>query len=309
MRASQILNDQVIHVKKGRFNSFGFEPLWNSYFDFYLDSRYFGKPLLELADVTLHLYLRKNLNDKNPDWKMPTIRQMKKKFHVSQGKLEAMLRRLDAAQLLKKVSGQGKGEHGEHVANHYVLSDPIQTLQEFLLVANAGEFSVPLKAVWCGSAVEEDAHEPDTDNTPVPEIEAEEGTEFDAEGVPESGAEGVPISGTPVSEIGAGGVPEIGIEGVPEIGTDQHTSKNKPTSEKQASEKQGNLLLEELRNSIPEPTFKLFVDGVRLVAIEGNTAVIGTPRAYAVDWLQCSLANKVKRLFKVEAMRCIALPA
>jgi len=74
MRANDILDDQIIHVKRGRQNGLGFEPLWNSYFDFYLDSRYFEEPLLELQDVTFHLFLRKNLNDKNKSWKMPTIR-------------------------------------------------------------------------------------------------------------------------------------------------------------------------------------------------------------------------------------------
>lgn len=105
MRASQILSDQVIHVKKGRFNSFGFEPLWNSYFDFYLDSRYFKEPLLELQDVTFHLYLRKNLNDHNPRWKMPTIRQIMKKFRIGQAKVYAMLDRLEKAHLLTLESG------------------------------------------------------------------------------------------------------------------------------------------------------------------------------------------------------------
>ncbi len=76
MRADKILDDQIIHVKRGRLNGLGFEPAFNSYFDFYLSSKYFGEPLLELEDLGLHLYLRKNLNDTNKKWKMPTIRQM-----------------------------------------------------------------------------------------------------------------------------------------------------------------------------------------------------------------------------------------
>ncbi|GEM_PF-3653333 len=59
MHAEQILEDQILYVKRGRFNGLGFEPAFNSYFDFYLDCKYFGEPLLELQDVTFHLYLRK----------------------------------------------------------------------------------------------------------------------------------------------------------------------------------------------------------------------------------------------------------
>src|SRR4051794_8798534 len=94
MRANDILSDQVIHVKRGRSNGLGFEPAFNGYFDFYLNAKYFGEPLLELEDVTFHLFLRKNLNDRNKSWKMPTIRQMKKRFCISQAKVYAMLDRL-----------------------------------------------------------------------------------------------------------------------------------------------------------------------------------------------------------------------
>src|SRR6478672_9236884 len=82
MNTSRILEDQVIHVKRGRANSFGFEPAWNAYFDFYLSTKYFDESLLELEDVAFHLLLRKNLNDRNPDWKMPSIRQFKKGFGI-----------------------------------------------------------------------------------------------------------------------------------------------------------------------------------------------------------------------------------
>src|SRR5205814_7359531 len=124
---------------RGRQNSFGWEPCWNSYFDFYLDAKWFGEPLLELQDVTFHLYLRKNLNDRNPQWKMPAYRQMKKKFGVSYDKIEAMLRRLDAAHLLKKESGVRR-ENGYNTRNNYILSDPIPTLDEFLTVAGESVF-------------------------------------------------------------------------------------------------------------------------------------------------------------------------
>ena len=45
MRAKDILEDQIIHVKRGRLNGLGFEPAFNSYFDFYLSAKYFGEPL------------------------------------------------------------------------------------------------------------------------------------------------------------------------------------------------------------------------------------------------------------------------
>lgn len=117
-------------MKRGRSNGLGFEPCFNSYFDFYLNSQYFGEPLLQLEDVTLHLFLRKNLNDRNKAWKMPTIRQMMKRFGISQVKLYAMLTRLERAHLLTKESGTRVGT--VNARNDYILSDPIATLTEFL---------------------------------------------------------------------------------------------------------------------------------------------------------------------------------
>src|SRR3954469_2043217 len=139
----QILEDQVIHVKRGRTNQFGFEPAWNSYFDFYLSPKYIDPPLLQLDDVTFHLFLRKNLNDNNAAWKMPSIRQMMRRLSVSQVKLTNMMARLDQAKLLEKVSGYRKGDEGENIPNHYILSDPVQTLDEFLVLAAAGIFGRP----------------------------------------------------------------------------------------------------------------------------------------------------------------------
>jgi len=147
-RASQILEDQIIHVKRGRLQGFGFEPAWNAYFDFYLSPKYIDPPLLQLEDVTFHLFLRKNLNDRNPEWKMPSIRQMKRRLNASQGRLQAMMNRLDQAKLLEKVSGYRQGEEGENIPNHYILSDPVQTLDEFLVLASSGVFGTPLKEEW-----------------------------------------------------------------------------------------------------------------------------------------------------------------
>lgn len=144
--ADKILDDQVILLKRGRTNAFGWEPAWNSYFDFYASSKYISPPLLKLEDISLHLFLRKNLNDQNPKWKMPTIRQLKKKFAVSQDKIDGMMKRLEDAHLLRKVSGAGQGFM---VGNHYILSDPIQTLDEFLIVACEGVFPRLPRPEWC----------------------------------------------------------------------------------------------------------------------------------------------------------------
>ena len=154
MNANDILSDQVIHVKRGRSNGLGFEPAFNSYFDFYLSSKYFGQPLLELEDVTLHLYLRKNLNDTNKTWKMPTIRQMMIKFGISQKKLTTILKRLEQAHLLFKESGV-KG--GMTVRNDYILSDPIPSLNEFLGVAAENLFRLPLLPGYMPSQSDGDA--------------------------------------------------------------------------------------------------------------------------------------------------------
>jgi hypothetical protein len=145
---SQILEDQVIHVKRGRLNGLGFEPAFNSYFDFYLSPKYIDPPLLQLEDVTFHLFLRKNLNDRDPSWRMPSIRQMMRRLAISQVKIDNMMKRLDQAKLLEKVSGYRGGEDGGNIPNHYILSDPLQTLEEFLAVAAAGVFGRDLKEEW-----------------------------------------------------------------------------------------------------------------------------------------------------------------
>jgi hypothetical protein len=184
-RASHILEDQIIHVKRGRLQGFGFEPAWNAYFDFYLSPKYIAPPLLQLEDVSFHLFLRKNLNDHNPDWKMPSIRQMKRRLSVSQDRLQAMMKRLDQAKLLEKISGYRKGEDGENIPNHYILSDPVQTLEEFLVLASSGLFGRPLQEEWQAYLEEID---PCTENRytpygspvhpPVPEIDTYKQTSF-----------------------------------------------------------------------------------------------------------------------------------
>lgn len=149
MNSNQILSDQVIHLKRGRMNRFGWEPAWNSYFDFYLNTKYFEKPLLELEDVTFHLYLRKNLNDTNPSWRMPSMRQMQRRFSIGQHRIESIINRLELAHLLKKESGYRAGPDGMNIRNDYILSDPIQTAEEFVAVAAEGVFRYPLKQEWC----------------------------------------------------------------------------------------------------------------------------------------------------------------
>lgn len=177
MKASDILEDQVIHVKRGRSVGLGFEPAFNSYFDFYLNTRYFGQSLLQLEDVTFHLFLRKNLNDHNSRWKMPTIRQMKQRFGVGQTKIDAMLTRLAQAHLLKKQSGLERRVDGKTARNNYILSDPIPTLEEFLTVAAEGILGLQLLPEY----------------QPMPEISR---TQNGYEHVPKMGTSHVPEMGT-----------------------------------------------------------------------------------------------------------------
>ena len=113
MNASEILEGQTIILKRGRMNSYGYEPAWNSYFDFYISPKYVNPSLLKLEDMSLHLFLRKNINDRDPSWKMPTIKQMKTKLGVSYDRLYAIMARLEKAHLLYKESGVKKGEGGE----------------------------------------------------------------------------------------------------------------------------------------------------------------------------------------------------
>jgi hypothetical protein len=80
---------------------------------------------------------------------MPTMRQMQKRFRIGQHRLEAIIDRLESAHLLKKESGLRAGSNGRNVRNDYVLSDPIQTAEEFTAVAAEGVFRYPLKEEWC----------------------------------------------------------------------------------------------------------------------------------------------------------------
>ena len=276
MRAEQILDDQVIHVKRGRLNGLGFEPAFNSYFDFYLDGKYFGEALLELQDVTFHLYLRKNINDTNRNWKMPTLRQMKQKFGISYDKIYAMFDRLERAHLLNKQSGVRVGT--ANVRNAYIVSDPITTLGEFLEVASQGLFTLPL----------------------LPEYQAPE----EAPDVPEIGTSGAP-------EIGTFRVPEIGTLDVPEIGADQQTLNTKQTGGQTVDifeKKLWENVLTQLQQQLPSATFISFLADTQLDRIEGAVAVITTNRAYAKEWLDTRMSNKLRKLLGVE-LRLSGRPA
>lgn len=268
MDIKQILDDQVIHIKRGRSNSFGFEPLWNAYFDFYLDRRYFGQPLLEMGDVTFHLYLRKNINDRNPSWKMPTIRQIKEKFGIGNGKIYAMLERLEKAHLLTTTSGARVGTPNER--NDYILSDPIATLAEFIGVATEGIFGRELLPAYKIASQHENQH--------------------------------VPTLGTRVPKIEISDVLEMGTCHVSEMGTDQQTLNTQHTLQEQLDPR-----LEELRFSIGEKTFDRWLNGAQILSTEDNTAVIGTPLAYARDWIENRLSAKIGRALGVDAVRCVVV--
>lgn len=132
--SERIIQDQRITIKKGRTKGLGFEPCFNSFYDFYLDSKY--GPLLQLEDVTFFLYLRKNLNDKI-DWRMPSVRYIMKKFSIGYGRYKNIISRLEKASLLKKLSGVRNESANER--NSYILNDPLTNLDDFLLVFNLQE--------------------------------------------------------------------------------------------------------------------------------------------------------------------------
>ena len=95
-----------------------------------------------------HLFLRKNLNLHNPEWRMPSIRQMMRRLNIGQKKIQGMMLNLERAHLLSKESGYRKGEYGDNVQNVYILSDPVQTLEEFIKIAQQGFFPYPLRSEW-----------------------------------------------------------------------------------------------------------------------------------------------------------------
>ena len=264
MNATEILTDQII-LKKGRFTNFGFEPCSNAFFDFYVSPKYISPALLKLEDVSFHLFLRKNLNDRDPTWRMPTMRQMIRRLGTGQHRIEAMMQRLDQAHLLKKESGYRKGENGENIPNTYILSDPLQTLEEFLIVAGAGAFSRPLQKQW---------RDPCSQNGYTPVVEA----------------------ATPP-------VAEMATPPVVETATYKQTLKNKNTSENMVWD----TVLEDLKMQLDARIFSKFLDGTTLVSTDDNTAVIGTPYAYARDWIENRLSAKVKRGLGVDCVRCVIL--
>ncbi len=172
------IKEQSLYVKQGRYIDFGFEPCANAFFDFYVNPKYIDPPILDIQDVGFFLFLRKNVNPKNPSWKMPSIRQMKRRLGVGQDRLTAIMKRLEHTGLLVKESGIGQGEKGENVSNTYLLSDPLPTLVEFLYA-----FKEELKEEWKAYLVSLDP-------------------------VPESGTSPIPEMGTPVSKSGTPAVPE-----------------------------------------------------------------------------------------------------
>lgn len=271
MNASQILDEQIIHVKRGRMNGLGFEPAFNSYFDFYLSPKYIDPPLIKLEDAMFHLFLRKNLNDRNPQWKMPSFRQMKKRLAISQDKIEVMIKRLHDAHLLQKQSGYRKGDEGENLPNTYLLSDPIPTLEEFLVVAGAGAFPRPLQEEWQGF------------------VETRQS---------------VQVSDLAYTEERYTPVPESGTPPVPESSTYKQTLKSKQTSENSVDPR-WEKSLEELKMQMPKNTFDMFLGGTKLVSVEDAVAVVRITNAYAKDWVEQRLGSKIARSLGVDSIRCV----
>jgi hypothetical protein len=264
-KASRTPRDQSFYVKQGRFIDFGFEPCANAFFDFYLTPKYIDPPLLELEDVGFFLFLRKNVNPKNPSWKMPSIRQMMRRLGISQRKLDAMMKRLIQAGLLEKVSGYQAGEDGENVPNHYLLSDPIPTLQEFLITTAEGKFGVELKEYWREYITEQD---------PVREMHTG----------------GVRENDTPVREADTDPVRE------------SHTIYKQTSSIKQGNELDQiwDSVLESLRAQMPFSSFVSFVEDTQLVAMDSGCATIALGNPAARDWVENRLARNIKSLLNIE---------
>ena len=269
---SSILEDQIIHVKRGRTNGLGFEPAFNSYFEFYLCGKYFNPPLLQMEDVTFHLYLRKNINDGRKDWKMPTIRQMMNHFCTGQRKIERMMDRLSSAHLLTKQSGWSETE--KITKNDYILSDPIPTLPEFIAVAIEGVFGRELR----------------------PEFSVREMNTL---------SHSSPVSVRETNTLDQSSVRETNTPSVRETRTDQQTLINNEKPETTDVASPWEKALEELRFSLGDNTFDKFMDGATLLKIESGTAIIRTPLAYAKDWIENRLSDRLCRSLAVDKICCV----
>jgi hypothetical protein len=271
MHANDILDDQVI-LKKGRLNGVELEPAYNSYFDFYISTKYVTPQLIRLEDAMFHLFLRKNLNIHNPNWKMPSIRQMMCRLSIGQKKIEGVMFNLERAHLLTKESGFRKGERGLNLQNTYVLSDPLQTLSEFIAVAQEGLFPYPLREEWR------------TKDTCMPE----------AYTLPSDNDTCMPEAYT---RVVVAHTPPVCLAHI-----------HKQTPFKQTSEKQSfDPAFAELRSSMPEKTFDQFLTGARFLGVEEGVAVIGLLNGYAKGWIENRMANRIKQVFKAEAVRCVIL--
>lgn len=279
-KASRMPREQSLYVKQGRFIDFGFEPCANAFFDFYVTPKYIEPPILELEDIGFFLFLRKNVNPSNPSWKMPSIRQMMRRLGISQRKLDAMMQRLIQAGLLEKVSGYQAGKDGENIPNHYLLSDPIPTLEEFLQTAAQGKFGVELRSHWKDYVDE---------MTPVCISRTGAISEID----------------TPVREMHTPPIREIDTP-VRETNTDP--VREARTTYKQTSFKKqdGDLeqiwssVLESLRAQMAANGYMSFVANTQLIAIDETCATIALGNPNARDWVENRLARQIKSLLNVE---------
>lgn len=80
-----------------------------------------------------------------------------------------------------------------------------------------------------------------------------------------------------------------------EMSTLKQTLKTKQTLQEQIDPR-----FEELRFLIGEQTYNRFMKDAQIVSIEDAVAVIGTPYAYAKDFIENRLGNKIKYALKVE---------
>ncbi len=231
---------------------------------------------MELEDIALHLFMRKNINDDNPSWKMPTTHQMMRRLHVSYSRLKAMMERLERAKLLEIVSGFQAGEDGANIANSYILSDPVQTLDEFLYLAAADMFIHTKCKTVNGEQVE----------MVCGKLKPEWQAYIEEE--------------DPLREYRARVVLNSREEPYAEIAIYKQTSLLETEVDLWWSN-----VLETLRQQTHQTTYYSFVEGSTLLSLTDGTAVVKLPNARAIDWCERQLSNRVVRLLSIESKQVV----
>jgi hypothetical protein len=265
--AERILQDQLLITKRQKIEG-GFEPGFNGYFDFYIPNRFFveGRPLLQLEDVAMHQFLRKNYNPDNREWRPPGIRQLMKRLDMTFHRVTAMTKRLETAHLLHMFSGAGQGGKGQNITSEYRLWDPIQKLADFLVVAKSGVFGMTLRDEWINRL--EELQLPESQES----LEEEDDRRENSNRVLQK------LEHPPVEEIA--------------------------TYNRLKKQEQGggiwDSVLKSLERQLTATTFQLYVRDSRLLHIEDGVATIELPREECLAWVERQLSNNIRRSLSFE---------